>query len=218
MKIPDEDIIVQKAINQLWACAQSITDAQDAVRYMLDNIIVASQWNDQDILSAWNEWNNHIAEHRKFVEDILGETKDFMEEDDFSWLDWDKKVDYFDTVCAAQKKLEKMEQQVSFYELLSKIEHIEQSIEFFSQNFNNNKDKILYRKHEGTLASRGLSVRKKQLWNTHNRLIYEIQNIIKFISKARLHTQFSSISAEKQREYQIKQRQYEKQLQKIKWT
>lgn len=43
MKIPDEDIIVQKAINQLWACAQSITDAQDAVRYMLDNIIVASQ-------------------------------------------------------------------------------------------------------------------------------------------------------------------------------
>lgn len=183
---------------------------------MLDDVIIASGGADrQDVLTAWNGGRDHVSEHRKFVADMVAETVDFMDSDDYTALDGEKKVDYWETLVATEKNLEKIDTQLFFYDLFSQIEHTEQMIGFFWQNLKNHRDKVLYRQMNGTLAKRGLSIHKKQLTNTRNRLRYEIENIMKLITKAANHMHFTSMTTEKQKEYREKWKAYANQLNEI---
>lgn len=67
----------------------------------------------------------------------------------------------------------------------------------------------------GKLVSRGLQRHQKNLQLLRNRLRYEIQNIMKLISAAVGDPNFSSISKEKQQEYNAKWKSYNVQLGEI---
>ena len=88
-------------------------------------------------------------------------------------------------------------------------------IGFLWQNLKNHRDKVLYRQTTGTLAERGLSIHKKQLTSTCNRLRYEIRNIMKLITKAINHPHFTSMTNEKQKEYRVKWKAYANQIKEI---
>jgi hypothetical protein len=216
MENPEEDVWAQKAINQLSACTHTLQDLSGAIRYMLDDVMVASDCpQKQDVLTAWNDGHDHVMTYRKFVAEMVEETSDFMYSPDFDGLDTCKRVDYWEALRTTEKDLEKIDIQVFFYRLLSQIEHTEQMIGFLWQHLKNHRDKVLYRQMNGTLAGRGLSIHKKQLTNTRNRLRYEIWNIMKLIVKAVNHPHFTSITNEKQKEYQTKWKAYANQLDEI---
>lgn len=142
---------------------------------MLDDVMVASDCpQKQDVLTAWNGGYDHVMIHRRFVSEMVEETIHFMDSRDFDELDSLKRVDYWEALRTTEKNLEKVDTQVFFYRLLSQIEHMEQMIGFLWQHLKSHRDKVLYRQIDGTLAERGLSLHKKQLTNTRNRLRYEI--------------------------------------------
>ena len=138
-----------------------------------------------------------------------------MDSDDYCALDGEKKVDYWEVLRTTEKDLRKIDTQVFFYHLLSQTEHTEQMIGFLWQNLKHHRDEILYRQTTGTLAERGLSIHKKQLTNTRNRLRYEIGNIMRLLVKAVNHPHFGSIEDQKQKEYQAKWKAYANQLSEI---
>lgn len=50
------DVIIQRAVNTISACEQVVTDVAAALRYMFDDVTVASDGRDQQgILTAWRE-------------------------------------------------------------------------------------------------------------------------------------------------------------------
>jgi hypothetical protein len=88
-------------------------------------------------------------------------------------------------------------------------------IGFLWKNLKDHRDNVLYRQINGTLAERWLSLHKKQLTNTRNRLRYEIRNIMRLITQAVNHDNFWTITDEKQKEYQAKWKAYAGQLGEI---
>lgn len=131
MEYNDDDIHATRAITKLWACGEALKETNGAMRYMLDDVMVASGCSEkQEILTAWNDGRDHVTEHRRFVSDMVAETVDFMDSDDYNVLDGDKKTDYWEVLRTTEKDLEKIDSQVFFYQLLSQIEHTEQTIDF----------------------------------------------------------------------------------------
>jgi hypothetical protein len=63
-------------------------------------------------------------------------------------------VDYWETLRATEKNVEKIDLQLFFYRLLSQIEHTEQMIGFLWKNLKDHRDNVLYRQINGTLAER----------------------------------------------------------------
>lgn len=131
MEYNDDDIHATRAITKLWACGEALKETNGAMRYMLDDVMVASGCSEkQEMLTAWNDGRDHVTEHRRFVSDMVAETVDFMDSDDYNALDGDKKTDYWEVLRTTEKDLEKIDSQVFFYQLLSQIEHTEQTIDF----------------------------------------------------------------------------------------
>jgi hypothetical protein len=83
----NEDQHAIRAITQLSACSHTLQDLSGAVRYMLDDVMVASKCpQKQDVLTAWNDGHDHVMTHRRFVSEMVEETIDFMDSPDFDGL------------------------------------------------------------------------------------------------------------------------------------
>ncbi len=150
-----DDIHAKRAITQLWACGKSIEDTTGAIRFMLDDVMVASHGTDsQDMLTAWNQGRDRVNTHRRFVAAMVEETVDFMFRDDFMALDATKRVDYWETATAAEKNLDTIDAQLFFYHLLSQIEHTEQTIGFLWPRLKQERNMVLGRQLDDSLSHR----------------------------------------------------------------
>lgn len=195
----------QKALERLWSCGKEFDTLKRYIYEMLDDVFISEKYDTtSDVLSAWTNGIYQASEQQRITIEMLKQTVNFMEEDSFSRLDSYKKAEYWDTVMTLKKNTIRLGVQYQFYCMLSEIAHSEQTISLLWQQIKIQKNTLLYRVLNGTLARRWLTHHRRTLTNTRQRLTYEIEHLLKLIECAIDHTQFGTMSPEKQQEYHTK--------------
>ena len=199
----EDDSNALRALTQLKSCWSAVDELKHHIRAMLDDVTLAFDENERDIavLSAWNDWQIRVQEQQSFVQALIDETQDFMDTHEFEALDSSKKADYWDTLHSVLTMKIWLDAQYIFFQLLSNIEHTEQTVKTLSQILTLHCNTLLYRQVNDTLVHRGLSLHQQRIMELRNRLLRETNLLLWLIEQAIKNPYFLEMQPWKQYEY-----------------
>lgn len=187
----NSDVIIQRAFDNISACGQVVTDVAAALRYMLDDVAVASDGGDQQgILTAWREWREHVDTHRDFAREVIVEIIGFMDSTDYDQLNGADRAAYFDWVSVANNDLGKLDEQIAFYALLPAIDYLQPRIELLYAKFQEYRDTS----NSDEIVSRGPTRKHRQrVAKVRKMLCYDIHALLKRTERIIAHRLFSEL-------------------------
>lgn len=212
----EEDRNNSLAMTQISSCNQSIISLEMSIRWMTEDVIVATKIGiKEDILAAWQSGLGLVDLYMRIARGSAEDLERFTNRAEYSALDPTKKGDYFYVTETVKKDLEKLDIEFQFFRLVCAIEYSEQTIVMLWGIIKRAKHEISYRQGTGTLASRGLAVHKKTLAQTRDILYYRIKNIMDIITTLTKNNYFSEIPDEKQSEFFSKWEYHESRIKEI---
>ncbi len=193
----------------LRECTVRISEFSNSIRELLDTVIVASEWaNKRDILTAWNNWTDHLDLPSQAVKESADRALDFTDSPDYAVLPQGDQDRYWNYLVRANNRFQILLEQLKLYSLLSQIEHTEQTVDFLWSNFRSMKWYFLILYAHKEIKSRGLSMYKTRCILARDRLYQEMCNLMNLLEEVIVHPAFDSMDIERREYYHNKWRVY----------
>ncbi|MBP7773848.1 hypothetical protein KA071_02035 [Candidatus Gracilibacteria bacterium] len=195
----------QEAINEIQKCYEALNTVRFALYDILDSVIVGEESSDKtSILEAWNGLSDSLSRQREYVLSVISEA----EEEKFGTLDSVVKADYWTRVNATKQALENTLNQTSFYQLLSRVEHTQQTVDFLWDTFESVKAYLFILHRHQQLQARGIKRHTNRCIKVRNRLCNEITNLMNLLEEAIRHPTFETMETERRELYHAKWHTY----------
>lgn len=112
---------------------------------------------------------------------------------DYDQLDGGDRVAYFDLVSELNNDLEKLDEQIVFYELLAAIDYLQPRIELLYAKFKEYRDTFNSRRSNDEIVSRGLSMHRQRVAKVRKKLCDDIHALLKRTERIIAHRLFSEL-------------------------
>ncbi|MBP7774054.1 hypothetical protein KA071_03110, partial [Candidatus Gracilibacteria bacterium] len=176
---------------------------------ILDSVIVGEESSDKtSILEAWNGLSDSLSRQREYVLSVISEAEEFISDERFGTLDSVVKADYWTRVNATKQALENTLNQTSFYQLLSRVEHTEQTVDFLWNTFESVKAYFFILHRHQQLQARGIKRHTNRCIKVRDRLCNEITNLMNLLEEVIEHPTFETMDTERKELYHAKWRTY----------
>lgn len=200
---------VQIAFQEALKCLESVNHIKEVFIQVLDGDTVGHNSEDKEgVLDMWNQLPDLLEREKEQVLHVISEAEKFTWSDHFWALDWLIKWHYWDSVQDAKQALDNILNQTSFYQLLSRTEHTQQTVDFLWSNFRSMKWYFLILHAHKEIKSRGFSMYKKRCILARDRLYQEMCDLMNLLEEVVVHPAFDSMDRERRELYHAKWRMY----------
>lgn len=207
---------ISEAHPYLRECTVRISEFSNSIRELLDTVVVASEWaNKRDILTAWNNWTDHLDLPSQAVKESADRALDFKDSPDYAVLPQGDQDRYWNYLVRANNRFQILSERLKLYSLLSQIEHTEQTIEFLWTTYRSGKAYLLILSNSREVQKREEKKCINRLVKLRGRIDIEMCNLMNLLEEVIVHPAFDSMDAERRELYHAKWRIYLKQIQQF---
>jgi hypothetical protein len=196
---------IQEAIHEIQKCYEALNTVRFALYDILDSVIVGEESSDKTgILEAWNWLSDSLSRQKEYVLSIISEAEEFASDERFGTLDSVVKADYWTRVNATKQALDNSLNQASFYQLLSRTEHTEQTVDFLWNTSESTKRYFFMVHRHKQLKARWIKRYTNRCVKVRDRLWSEITNLMNLLEEVIEHPTFETMDIERRELYHEK--------------
>lgn len=193
---------VQIAFQEALKCLESVNHIKEVFIQVLDGDTVGHNSEDKEgILDIWNQLPDLLEREKEQVLHVISEAEKFTWSDHFWALDWLIKWHYWDSVQVAKQALDNILNQTSFYQLLSRVEHTEQTVDFLWNTFESVKAYFFILHRHQQLQARWIKRHMNRCIKVRDRLCNEITNLMNLLEEVIEHPTFETMDTERKELY-----------------
>lgn len=193
------------ALQETAACAYSLNHFRFAFDQVLDGDTVGrDSWDKQGVLDAWNSLPDLLEDAHNRVLEAISHAEQFTETEHFWQLDWVIKWHYWDSIQDTKTALNNLLSYWPFYQLLSQIEHTEQTIHFLWDKYRSTQEYVTVLSIDGVLSEEEEEIYWEMLPWLKGRIGIEFYKFIRLLERAIAHPVFDMLDGERRELYHAK--------------